>query len=263
MSRFRALELQRGSLRDYIEMLATGSAGARLIEFDGVVANATPAVPARSISNPVSYEDAGALAAAYEELAAAFDDAGIEAWTVWVPEFDAEAIELLERRGHVFDGSPGAMTLDLARFEPPPLGDLEWDHDCDGPLLGLINDRAYGHEPGDGYSGGFTGLRVEPPRRLYRALIEGRPACVMGTIDHAHPWGEVDCGIYFVATDPAYGRRGLATRLLAAALIEARKRGCATSTLQASGAGRPVYEALGYESDFDLHLYERRRGREA
>jgi ribosomal protein S18 acetylase RimI-like enzyme len=259
MDRDRALELQRGSLRDYIEMLATGSAGARLLEFDGVIANAAPVVPARSLSNSVSYEHAAELAAAYDELAAGFDQAGIEAWTVWVPEFDADAIELLERRGHVFDGAPGAMTLDLVRFESPPLGDLAWDHDCDGPQLGLINDRAYGHEAGDGYSPGLSELRAKPPLHLYRATIDGETVSVLGTIDHTHRSGHVDCGIYFVATDPDYGGRRLATRLLSAALAEAVERGCSTSTLQASQAGRPIYEALGYETGFELCLYERRR----
>ena len=260
MQQSKSLELQRGSLRDYIALLATGSPEARLIELDGVIATVTPAVPARSIANPVSYDDSGALAAAYDGVAEAFADAGIEAWTVWVPEFDAAAIELLERRGHTFDGAPGAMTLDLRRFEPPALGDLDWDHDCDGALLGRINDRAYGHDAGDGYSAGFTELRNQPPLRLSRATVDGQTACVLGTIDHAHPSGEVDCGVYFVATDPDYARRGLATRLMAAALIEARQRGCATSTLQSSRAGRPVYESLGYEPQFALHLYERRRG---
>jgi GNAT superfamily N-acetyltransferase len=258
MHRSRALELQRGSLRDYISMLATGSADARLLELDGVIAAVTPAVPARSIANPVGYDDAGALAGVYDAVAAAYDEAGVQAWTVWVPEFDADAIELLERHGHAFDGSPAAMTLELDRFQPPPLGDLDWDHDCDGPLLGRINDRAYGHDAGDGYAGGFTQLRHQPPLRLYRARVDGEAACVLGTIDHGHPSGELDCGVYFVATDPDYGRRGLATRLLAAALIEARERGCSTSTLQSSRTGRGVYAALGYEPQFALHLYERR-----
>jgi GNAT superfamily N-acetyltransferase len=69
-----------------------------------------------------------------------------------------------------------------------------------------------------------------------------------------------DCGIYLVATAPRQRGRGLATRLLAAALAEAAARGCATSTLQSSPQGRPIYEALGYEPQFALHLYERRRG---
>jgi GNAT superfamily N-acetyltransferase len=261
VDRDRALELQRGSLRDYIGILSSGSEGARLIELPGVVAVATPAVPKRSIVNPVSYEAASALAAAYDELAKAFDAAGIEAWTVWVPEFDAEAIGLLELAGHQFDGSPGAMTLELERFEPPEVGDLDWDSDCNGPLLGVINDRAYGHvSSGDGYAGGFAKLAAEGPLRLYRARLDGEPACVLGTMDNRRAPGGVDCGVYFVATDPRYQGRGLATRLLTAALLEAIERGCATSTLQASGAGRPIYEALGYEPQFNLHLYERRRG---
>jgi ribosomal protein S18 acetylase RimI-like enzyme len=261
MDRDRALELQRGSLRDTIEMLATGSEGARQIEFPGVLAAATPAVPKRSIPNSVTYRAASDLAAAYADLAAAYEEAGIEAWTVWVPEFDAEAIEALERAGHQFDGSPGAMTLDLTRFEPPDVGDLDWDTDADGALIGLINDRAYGHESGDGYAAGFAQVRAKPPLRLYRALVGGEAACVLGTIDNARAPGGVDCGIYFVATDPRYRKRGLATRLMTAALLEAIERGCATSTLQSSEAGRPVYDALGYEPQFDLHLYERRRPR--
>ncbi len=254
-----ALRFQRASLHDYIELLANGSPDARLMRFPGVVATATPAVPARSIVNPVSYDTVDALADAYEELSAGFDQAGIEAWTVWVPKFDAEAIALLTRAGHRFDGSPAAMTLDLRRFEPPELGDLEWDRNCDGPLLGRVNDRAYGHEAGDGYSPGLRELRVEPPLRLYRATIDGETVSVLGTIDHTHRSGHVDCGIYLVATDPDFGGRGLATRLLSAALVAAVERGCATSTLQASRAGRPIYEALGYETGFELHLYERRR----
>ena len=41
------------------------------------------------------------------------------AWTVWVPEFDREAVELLEAAGHVFDGSPMAMSVELEGFERP------------------------------------------------------------------------------------------------------------------------------------------------
>jgi GNAT superfamily N-acetyltransferase len=83
----------------------------------------------------------------------------------------------------------------------------------------------------------------------------------MATIDHAPGPGArgPDCGIYFVATRERFRRRGLATRLMRAALAEARERGCATSSLQASGMGEPVYAAMGYEHCFRFHLYERRR----
>jgi GNAT superfamily N-acetyltransferase len=62
-----------------------------------------------------------------------------------------------------------------------------------------------------------------------------------------------------VATDHRARGRGLATRLMTAALIEARERGCRTSSLQASPLGEPVYTALGYQTHFRYAMYERRR----
>ncbi|MFL5871226.1 MAG: GNAT family N-acetyltransferase [Solirubrobacterales bacterium] len=259
MDRDRALQLQRNSLRDYVGMVAHGSPAAFVIELEGVLAAVSPATPGRSIPNSVTYDNAGALADAHAELAARYERAGIEAWTVWVPEFDDEAIELLERAGHRFDGHPAAMTLQLGDFEPPDLGELDWDSRCDGETLGRVNDRAYGHDAGDGHAGALAALRPGGALRLYRALDAGTAVSALGTIDHAEADGTTDCGIYFVATDPDRRRRGLSTRLLGAALIEARDRGCATSTLQGSAQGRPIYERLGYERLFDLNLYELRR----
>jgi GNAT superfamily N-acetyltransferase len=260
MDRDRALAIQQASLGDYIRMIAAGSRGARMLELDGVAASITPAARTRSIPNSVTYRDAAALAAAHAELEESFREAEIEAWTVWVPEFDQEAIDLLTRAGHAFDGSPVAMSLALENWRGPDLGELDWDSDGDGLTLGEINDRAYTHPGGEGFAGGLAALAPAGSLRLYRARAGGEPACVLGTIDHAHDDGTVDCGVYFVATDPAHQGRGLATRLMAAALTEARERGCTSSALQASAAGRPIYEALGYEADFSLHLYEFRRG---
>jgi GNAT superfamily N-acetyltransferase len=258
MDTARALELQRGSLDDYVRAVASASARSRLIELDGVVGAATPA-RSRSIANSVAYRDAAALAAAHLELAAAYDETEIDAWTVWVPEFDAEAIELLERAGHRFDGRPIAMTAELARYEAPELGELDWDSDCPIDELATINDAAYGFGPAEGLRAVFSDPPAEHPLRRYRARIDGATACVLGTIDRAGADGAADCGVYLVATDPRWRGRGLATRLLAAALVEARERGCASTTLQSSPEGRAIYEALGYEPQFALHLYERRR----
>ena len=52
------------------------------------------------------------------------------------------------------------------------------------------------------------------------------------------------------------GRR-LASRLLTAALLEARERGMKTSSLQASALGSPIYERLGYRTYFRFHIMER------
>ncbi len=55
------------------------------------MASVVPAIPDRSIVNSVAYRDADSLAAALDELAAEYDEAGVEAWTVWVPEDDRDA----------------------------------------------------------------------------------------------------------------------------------------------------------------------------
>ena len=82
--------------------------------------------------------------------------------------------------------------------------------------------------------------------------LEGEVACVLGTLDV-----EDDAGIIFVATPPAMRGRRLASRLLTAALIDARERGMRTSSLQASALGSPIYERLGYRTYFRFHILER------
>ncbi len=54
------------------------------------------------------------------------------------------------------------------------------------------------------------------------------------------------CWLGLVATDPARRRQGLATRLSAHILQWALDRGDRTVALDASPAGRPVYEGLGF-----------------
>lgn len=252
MNRERALALQKRGLHDWIGILGASSEGSRTLDADGVVAAIVPACPQRSICNSVSYESPEALGAALEPLDAVYQEAGVAAWTVWVPEFDREAVELLEAAGHVFDGSPMAMSVELEGFASPEVGDLDWDTDVDPPELGRLNDLAYGIAGPEGMA---SGLSSPPPDlRLYQARVDGSPACVLGTIDH-----DGDLGFYFVATHPDHRGHGLASRLITAAVIEARDRGMATSSLQGSAMGQSVYRRLGYGDDFALHMYERRR----
>ena len=256
IDRDRALELQRRGLRDWIVMLGASSPGASLFERDGVSAAVVPACPGRSIVNSVSYTDADALARRLDEVASAYDEAGVGAWTVWVPEFDAEAIAALEEAGHVLDGSPAAMSIELGAFEPPDVGDLDWDADADPADLGRINDAAYGLPLDAGVAPGLSAPPPDDNLRLYQARAGGEPACVLGTIDH-----DRDLGFYFVATLPEHRGKGLARRLIAVAIGEARERGLETSSLQGSPMGQPVYARLGYGRDFVLGMYERRAGR--
>jgi hypothetical protein len=45
------------------------------------------------------------------------------------------------------------------------------------------------------------------------------------------------------------------------ALADARRRGCATTSLQATAMGRPVYARLGYRDLGVIEMWERRGGR--
>jgi GNAT superfamily N-acetyltransferase len=257
-----ALETQLRAFRDFVELLGASSPGARVIELEGDIAGSlVPAVPGRSIVNSVTYRDPAALAANLDGLAAIYDDGGIDAWTVWASERDREAIAALEAAGHSLDGQPAAMVAELAELAPPEPAALDWDADASFELLGALNDRAYGHRPADGFALAFVTPPADMSLRLYRARVGGEPACVLATIDHAPAPGAAgpDCGVYFVATDPAHRGKGLATRLMAAALGEARERGCATSSLQASAMGEPIYARFGYRTEFRFCMYERRR----
>uniref|UniRef100_UPI0013E3AA10 GNAT family N-acetyltransferase n=1 Tax=Actinoplanes solisilvae TaxID=2486853 RepID=UPI0013E3AA10 len=54
--------------------------------------------------------------------------------------------------------------------------------------------------------------------------------------------------LYFIATDPAYRRRGVATALTQAALDIAKRIGMRLATLQASAVGEAVYRRIGFRT---------------
>jgi GNAT superfamily N-acetyltransferase len=225
------------------------AAGGQLIERDGVLAGVNPSVPERSVFNGVVYEDPQALAAAMPELAAAYASHGC-AWTVWVPERDREAASILERAGHLLDAEPRAMGMELAGFPEPDMSGIEWTDQGDVEQAALLNDRAYGYEEGTWLRG--TGRH---PHGLitYMAFLEGEPASTVAAL-----YSEGDCSIWGVATDPDARGQGLASRLMRRALWGAQRAGCATTTLQATKLGAPVYSALGYRDLGALQMWERR-----
>ena len=253
MGRAEALALQRRGLASFVRMLAAGADGSSLFERDGVLASIVPTVPERSVINSVVYRDAGSLGSELEELARVYEEAGVRAWTVWVPEDERDAASLLKRAGYRLDATPVAMVLDLARLEEPDLDDLDWDAAAASAEVGRVNDLAYGFDAGT-FGAAIGRLPAGLPLRLYQARVEGRPACVLATLDDAG-----DCGVYLVATLREHRGHGLARRLLHIALAEARGRGLRTSTLQSTKLGYPVYERLGYERICVLEMWEHRR----
>jgi GNAT superfamily N-acetyltransferase len=231
--------------------LTDGAPDGRTVELPGVAASMMPAAPERSVINCVVYEDAERLAQSLDTLADEYERAGVRAWTVWVPLGDLAATEALGRAGHVLDGSPRAMELDLRSFDRDPDPSLVLAQQPALVDVGRLNDLAYGL-PGD-FERALDGVATDE-FHVYLALLGGEPACSVVTYDV-----EGDCGVYVVATAPAAQGRGLGTAVMTRALVDARERGCATSSLQATKRGRPVYERLGYRDLGAIEMWERRQ----
>ena len=253
MDRDAAIERHRGALMSFVRLVGGGAGTSQVLEPRGVTASVVPAIPDRSIVNSVAYRDADALEAAIDDLAAAYEDAGIQAWTVWVPEDDRDAAAMLEASGHRLDATPTAMMADLTRIAGPEPDELDWGAEADPRDVGRINDLAYGWAEGT-FVRAMDRFGDLNALRLYEARVGGEPVCAMGTYDNGD-----DCEVYFVATLPDHRGQGLARRLMLRALTEARDRGLAFSSLQATKMGYPIYERMGYEPICTLEMWERRQ----
>jgi GNAT superfamily N-acetyltransferase len=118
--------------------------------------------------------------------------------------------------------------------------------------VGDINDAAYGL-PRDHLS--MTMWEADPAR-CFRAVavVEGRAAaCAV-----VNPVGE-DAHVILVATLADFRGRGLATACIRSGLRRAREAGATTTTLEATGLGRPAYERMGYRALGPLGMWERRK----
>jgi GNAT superfamily N-acetyltransferase len=247
-------ELRRRAIagvRDEVEAFGSGAPDSRLVRREGLLASVTAAAPQRSLFNSVFYDDAAVLAREYEPLAEAYDAAAVRAWTVWAPDEDRETAELLAGRGHKLDAAPRAMAMELAALpsEPPVPAGIE-----PGPIEALVaaelNDRAYGYDE-DGFRAGLAG---ETAIRWRGAYADGDPVCCVGTIEVGD-----DCCVTGVATPPEHRGRGIASWLMLRALGVARDQGALTASLQATKAGAPIYERLGFADFGFIEMWELRR----
>jgi len=240
---------QYASLREFCRLLGAAAPQSQVVERGRVLAAMVPATPDRSVMNSVVYEDPGELEQELPALAEAYESAGVRAWTVWVPYHDRHAAGVLERAGHVLDADPAGMAMELAALDVAPPEDLDLDPDPDVPTVARLNDGAYTYGTDD-----FErGLQSAPSLHCYIARQDGRPvSCATG---HDH---DGDFSVTLVATLPEARGGGLARRLLAHALHEARERGCTTTSLQATKLGQPLYARLGYRDLGPVQMWERR-----
>lgn len=238
-------------VRDEVEAFGSAAPDSLLIRRERLLAAIVPASPQRSLFNSVYYDDPVALADEVEALEEIYESHGVRAWTVWVPDDDRETARLLGARGHTLDASPRAMAMDLSELgaEPPAPAGIER-----GPIApracAELNDRAYGFGE-DGFRAGLAG---ETAIRWHGAYEGEAPVGCLGTILA----GE-DCCVTGVATPPEHRGRGIASWLMWQALAEARLGGLSSASLQASRAGAPLYERIGFRDLGFIEMWEMRR----
>ncbi len=243
-------DLSRAGMAPCWRQMAQGSGGS-VWEREDVLAAIVPKAPTRSVFNSVFYEDGERLLACLDEIAAAYEVAGIEAWTVWVPEADTSTAAGLERAGHLLDAVPRYMGMALDELrEPPPAAPFEIREAEDYAEMARLNEIAYGYPPGD-----FAPVAEAPMRniRIWFADREGEPVCTLATWPYRG-----DAVVIWVATLPEARGQGIARALLAHALREARADGLVTTTLQSTKLGAPVYTRLGYRDFGAGQMWERR-----
>ena len=213
-------ELAQRSIGGYAETLAclgrTGVGGASEVRAPGLVGARVP------WATDNHWVDA-AVAGAGAEL----DDPPHCVWSLEVPpgrqELEGVAMPCM---GLVLDGW---RAPEAAAIETPPLA-----------VVGELNDRAYGQE---GRLGPLIAAIDDPRVHAHGVRVDGEWACVAVTLRLGD-----DVSVQYVATEGAYRRRGLAGRVVGAALAGARADGFRTATLQASPDGYGVYERLGFRT---------------
>src|ERR1051326_2876871 len=240
-----------GSVRDQVEAFGSAHDDSLLIRRPGLLAAVVPASPERSFFSSVFYDDSAALAAEVEGLEEIYEAHGVRAWTVWVPDEVRESAHMLDARGHSLDAAPRAMAMELADLGPElPAPEGIEPGPIEASTCAVLNDRAYGYES-DGFA---AGIARETAIRWHGAFAAGEPIGCLGTIEIGD-----DCLVTGVATPPEHRGRGIASWLVRRALAEARASGLASASLQASRAGTPLYERIGFRDLGFIEMWEMRR----
>lgn len=230
-----------------VRLFGSHGPSAEVIEADGLVAAVMPTAPTSSVMNVALTIDHGAAPAQLGELAQRYRAAGATKSGLWVDGENAAAAQAAEAQGMVLDSRPTPMVADLQAL---PFDDAPPRAPVGLPTIGRVNDLAYGY-PEPKLAPAIRGLPAEI--LTYGASHDGSTASVALAYDIGD-----DTAVWFVATLPAAQRNGLGRAVVQRLLLDARERGQRTASLQASPAGRPLYERLGFEPVGSLHLYEER-----
>lgn len=253
MSAADVLAVWDRSHRDFYATFVSAAPGGRMVDVaPGLTCALTPTAPDRSLPNGVLCEDAGALRTALPAIRALYGDAGVRAWTVWVGPGRDELEAACREAGLAHDGAPPLMhaAIDEVDLSAPPVDGVV----DEGPAAHVwaVDDRAFGMPPDAGFAAGFP---LEPDAALRRSVAyDGdEPVGAVGWV-----LSGTDAYICLVGVVPEAQGRGLCKGLMAHVLRRAREAGASTTTLEASPAGYPVYDRMGYRTIGRCGLWESR-----
>lgn len=240
------------SQRGFYAALAGGSPGARLVRRPGVQATLVPVRPWFSVLNSVLFDHPQALRAALPEIGRTYRAADVHAWRVWVaPEHEVVTRSLVEDGYAPAEASPLCMGAPIAAIDLEPRVELDLEPRPSWETVARCNDRAYGVLQPWSLAAAFATMD-DSATHLHAARRDGEVVSALLAREQ-----EGDCYFWFVATAPQARGEGLASELMRHALRQAVKRGCTTTSLEASAMGESAYARLGYQALGRFAIFER------
>jgi ribosomal protein S18 acetylase RimI-like enzyme len=242
-------QLKRGAWDGIVEfqrIIGTHAPAARLTDNQRFVASAVPDVPS-SLINAAVPRGGAPLAPHLDEIEDFY--AGSRKWGAWLDPAATDDAEALRARGLVLDSTPVLMAAALDDIAA--LGDAPAAHQVTMEEVGTVNDLAYGN-PQPVITRTLNSFPADA-MHAYGIRVADEIASVAMIVDTGR-----DAFVTMVSTLPHQRGKHLASKLLAHALHEARRRGQTTTSLQASKLGQGIYARLGYRPLGEVHLYEKR-----
>lgn len=234
-------------LLDYYRLFADTEDRSRVVEVENAVAAIVPETPLDAMFNSVVYRDVLDVRE-LQRLDALYDGHGIQRWGVWLAEGDGVLREALGACGFKQIKEWRGMGMALSEVRLPRLP-ADWEVARASVFdFAKINDLA--RETGEDYSRAFARWSERPDVGLWALRCGGRVVSTLLEIDCGG-----DCSINSVATVPNLWRKGMAGALIQSVLVDAHRRGCTTTTLQASPSAESLYRRLGYRPVCDWTVW--------
>jgi GNAT superfamily N-acetyltransferase len=250
MADHRDLRRMAMTIGEFQRAFALAGRDGRVFERPGVVASVCPAIGFRSLFNAAAHTDASMLRDALPGLREEWESSDVTSWGVWAHESDDEAADTLSHAGLKIDSSPEAMAAPQTSIAEPE-GGVTVEAATDLTEFDAVLADSYDFPPGV-MVWSFPAL-LERFRCSVARDDNGEAVAALATVD-----ADGDLGFTLVGTCAAARGRGFASELMRHAVADGAKRGCTTTSLQATKMGRGVYERLGYESLGKYNLWEHR-----